>query len=72
MKAATGGRLSARLTSHPMPVGAVDTGSVLFAEYYTYQTPGASKFVLSKGSAAYQVFHDEAETLWRDAKQYEL
>jgi hypothetical protein len=72
MKAATGGRLSVRLTSHPIPVGAVDTGSVLFAEYYTYRTPGASKFMLSKGSAAYEVFHDEAEALWRDAKSHEL
>ena len=72
MKAATGGRLSVRLTAHPMPVGVVDTGTELFAEYYTYQTPGASKFVLAKGSTAYEVFHNEAESLWRDAKPYEL
>lgn len=72
LKASTDGDLSVRLTSHPIPIGVITTGTALFAEYYTYQTVGESKFVLPPGSSGYEVFRDEAEVLWRNAKAYEL
>jgi hypothetical protein len=72
LKAATGGDLSLRLTSHPIPVGVIATETALFAEYYTFQTIGESKFVLPQGSNGFELFRDEAELLWRNAKPYEL
>lgn len=80
LQTSTQGSLSVRLTGHPLAMGVVaaDSGPdgevpAVFAEYYSYQTPGDPKFVLQPGNTfGYDVFLNEAEALWESAKPHEL
>lgn len=78
LKKSTGGDLSVRLTSHPLPTGVIAADSaganaVLYAEYYTYQAPGEPKFVLQPADGfSYRSLLGEAEALWAGARQHAL
>lgn len=72
LKSSTGGDLSVRVTSSPLPVIVVVTEAALFAEYFPYQHPGTPKFVLRPGDAGHDRFLGEAEKLWDNARPHEL
>jgi hypothetical protein len=76
----TGGDLSVRLTTYPLPMGIIATDttpglrsstSAVFAEYYTYQAPGEPKFILQPAEGqSYDNILGEAEALWAAATDY--
>lgn len=80
LRASTQGSLSVRLTEHPLAMGVVATDSgpdgevpAIFAEYYSYRTPGDPKFAVQPGNTlGYEVFLQEAEALWENGKPHDL
>jgi hypothetical protein len=82
LKRSTGGDLSARLTAHPLAMGAIAVdarpgiraeATALFAEYYTYQARGEPKFVLQPTDGQwFENLYQEAEALWAGASVVNL
>lgn len=76
----TNGRLTVRLTDHPLAMGviAIDSplhersaSSALFIEYYSYQAAGEPKFIIEPGDATwFEHFLAEATLLWNEARPH--